>query len=224
MHTPHPTPPLFAGPEDAGARLSAALDHERRPDAVTLGVAPHGMPAAAEVAERLGLDLDLVVVEPIVIASLPGCVLGAVAPEGPPVLRPGPEVCIGDLVAAAADAADHADALDRRLHRSVPRLDVEGRACIVVDEILGAPEPMLAAVRWLRARHPGRIAVAVPAGSRQAVERVRTEVDALVCLHELASFWPSETWYRRTGHPPEAAVVRLLERARGIPADVLAPR
>ena len=93
-----------------------------------------------------------------------------------------------------------------------------------MDDILTAPEPMLAAVRWLRARHPSRIVVAVPAGSRQAVERVRPEVDALVCLYELASFWPSETWYQGAAHPPETAVARLLERARGIPADALGAR
>jgi predicted phosphoribosyltransferase len=217
-------PPLFSGPEDAGARLSEALAAERRPDGVTIGLAPHGVPVAAEVAERLGLELDLAVVQPVVMASLPHCALGAVAPEGPPVLRASLAADAGDLVAAVADAARHAEALDRRLHRSVPRLEVAGCPCIVVDDILTAPEPMLAVVRWLGARHPARIVVAVPAGSRQAVERVRSEVDALVCLYELASFWPSETWYRRAAHPPEAEVVRLLERARGIPADVVGAR
>jgi predicted phosphoribosyltransferase len=224
MHAPHPTPPLFDGSEDAGARLSEALDHERSADTVVIALAPHGAPVGAEVAERLALELDVVAVQAVVAASHPRCVLGAVVPEGPPVLRVGPAVEVGDLVAAVGDAARHAEALDRRLHRSVPRLEVAGRPCIVVDEALTAPEPILAVVRWLRGRHPRSVAVAVPAGSRQAVELVRAEADELVCLHEVASFWPRGAWYRRAVEPPEAEVMAILERARGIPADVVVSR
>jgi putative phosphoribosyl transferase len=46
---------------DAGAQLAERLGHYRGQDVLVLGIPRGGVPVAAEVARRLGADLDIVV-------------------------------------------------------------------------------------------------------------------------------------------------------------------
>ena len=64
--------------------------------------------------------------------------------------------------------------------RALP--DVCGRTVIIVDDGLATGATAEAAVTVLRHLQPARIIVAVPTGSRQAVNRVRALSDEVVCL------------------------------------------
>ncbi len=54
--------PLFRDRRDAGRALAARLAHYRGRDPLVLGLPRGGVVVAAEVARRLGADLDVVVV------------------------------------------------------------------------------------------------------------------------------------------------------------------
>ena len=77
-----------------------------------------------------------------------------------------------------------------------PPLDVRGRTVIVVDDGLATGLTDLAAVRALRARGAGRIVVAVPVGSRDAVAMLRKAADEVVCHTIPADLIGVGRWYR----------------------------
>ena len=92
-------------------------------------------------------------------------------------------------------------------------LEVVGRTVIVVDDGLATGMTGLAAVRALRGRDAGRIVVAVPVASSEAISLLGKEADEVVCLttpHELLSVGP---WYEDFSPVSDEEVLALLGEA-----------
>ena len=109
-------------------------------DPLILGLARGGVPVAAEVAAALGADLDVLVVRKVGHPAQPEYALGAVSEDGvvaPDGLSP-------DLVAPQLQRA-RAQALALRGDR--PRIPLEGRTAVVVDDGLATGRSMAVALR-----------------------------------------------------------------------------
>ena len=87
---------MFEDRVDAGERLAMRLDHLRGGDIVVLGLPRGGVPVAAEVAERLGLPLDVIVVRKLGVPWQPEVAMGAIGEDGSRILD-------RDLIDAAGD-------------------------------------------------------------------------------------------------------------------------
>lgn len=110
--------------------------------------------------------------------------------------------------------AELAELLRRRklyaLH--INHVDVEGQTVIVVDDGLATGTTMRAAVQVLRGRRPESLVVAVPVGSRQAVEALLSEAVKVVCLHDPANFAAVGDYYDDFTQVTDAEVMRLLRQ------------
>ena len=105
-------------------------------------------------------------------------------------------------------------AIDHRLytpHRAP--LDVAGRGCIVVDDGASTGATLAAALRALRARHPGRLVCALPVASREALARIDGLADRVVCLESPIGFQSLRQCYRDFAPVSDAEVVAHLEAA-----------
>ncbi len=71
---------LFTDRSDAGRRLAAALESERGPQLIVVGLALGGVETAAEVARALDAPLDAVAVRKIGHPAQPEYGIGAVTP------------------------------------------------------------------------------------------------------------------------------------------------
>lgn len=72
--------------------------------------------------------------------------------------------------------------------RTTP-MDIYGKTAIVVDDGIATGRTILATLEMLRNRQPGKLIVAVPVALAQAAERIRQEVDELVCLYMPSQFY-----------------------------------
>jgi putative phosphoribosyl transferase len=153
-------------------------------DVVVLGLARGGVPVAAEIAGRLGAELDVFVVRKLGVPRWPELAMGAIASGGGVVVNDDvlQSLRISDAQLQDVVAAETVE-LSRRetAYRGTgppPRL--AGRTVILVDDGIATGASMLAAVRAVRMSEPARVVVAVPVAPRTLDRRLLEEADELV--------------------------------------------
>jgi predicted phosphoribosyltransferase len=172
----------------AGRRLAGALAHLLPTKPVVLALPRGGVPVAAEIAEALHAPLDLVIARKIGTPLQPEVAMGAVVDGDAPIVLRNEDVIASARVSEAdfrvIAAAERAEIERRRLRYLAGRqqVDVRDRVVVLVDDGIATGATVRAALRALRQRHPTRIILAVPVGPASVLERLRRDVDELVCL------------------------------------------
>jgi putative phosphoribosyl transferase len=189
----------FRDRRDAGRRLGARLATMGLPDPVVLGLARGGVLVAAEVAEAIGGDLDVLVARKIGHPRQPEYGLGAVAEGGEPVydqqalerhgMRP------SDLEPIVA--AERVELRRRmRLYRGDrPFPTLAQRSVVLVDDGIATGVTARAGLRALRAHGPGRLLLAVPVAAAASVRDLAAAADEVVVLEQPARFRAVGQWY-----------------------------
>ncbi|MGW4228074.1 phosphoribosyltransferase family protein [Streptomyces sp. NPDC004980] len=214
----------FTDRTDAGRRLAGALGHLRPRDPVVLGLPRGGVPVAFEVARALGAPLDVIVVRKLGVPYHPELGFGAIGEGGVRVISDEIVRHAGvrekDLV--SVERAEEAELLRRaRTYREGrPRLPLTGRAVVVVDDGIATGATARAACRVVRALGAAHVVLAVPVASPDVVERLRADVDEVVCLSTPSLFSAVGEWYRDFSQTSDEEVVALLARAPGGGAPV----
>ena len=188
--------PVFHDRRDAGRQLGRALRNYERANPLVLGLPRGGVPVADEVAIALHAPLDVVIVRKLGSPMNPECGFGAVGEGGALVTDEGArrEVGVGDEEYRRIIGRERAE-IERRIalyRENRPMLDVTGRTVIVVDDGLATGSTASAAISVLRHLGAGRIVLAVPTGSAQAVELLRSSADEVLCLQ-------TPEWFRAVG-------------------------
>ena len=207
---------MFADRIDAGRKLARSLARfAGDPCALVLGVPRGGVVVAAEVAEGLGLPLDVVIASKIGAPGNPEFAAGAVAPDG--IVTPNERAgfSVEDISRASEDVHR---LIERRLEAfraGRPPLVLAERTAIVVDDGIATGLTMRAAVAYLRRQHAARVVVAAPVMARDAKRAFESLADEVVALQAPADFWAVGQFYADFGQTPDAEVVRLLAEQYG---------
>lgn len=208
----------FHDRKQAGQQLAAALDaYKGRKDVIVLGLPRGGVPVAAEVAQSLGVPLDIFTVRKLGVPGREELAMGAIATGGARVLNRQIINQLGisqDKIDAVTDAEKRELARREaayRTGRSAPSL--RGKTVIVVDDGLATGSTMSAAVRGIKQQHPAKIIVAVPTGSDSGCYVLGHAADELVCLMTPRDFRAVGEWYDVFDQTEDATVQRLLEEA-----------
>ncbi|OEJ23894.1 phosphoribosyl transferase [Streptomyces agglomeratus] len=208
---------LFTDRADAGKRLALALRHLEDERPVVLGLPRGGVPVAYEVARALGAPLDVVVVRKLGVPYHRELGFGAIG-EG------GARVISDDIVSRAGVGPDDVAAVERaeiaelerralRFRGDRPRLALEGRTAVVVDDGIATGATAQAACEVVRAQGAARVVLAVPVAAPDAVARLSSTVDELVCLSVPQMFRAVGEWYENFTQTSDEEVVALLARA-----------
>src|SRR5438105_10877265 len=151
----------------AGAMLAERLGaYADRPDVIVLALPRGGVPVGHAIAERLHVDLDVIVVRKLGVPSHEELAMGAVASGGLRTLN-------RDIVALARVDDAMIDTIVRaelqeiarreaRYRRGAPAPMVRGRTVILDDDGLATGSTMTVAVQAVRREHPKQIVIAVP--------------------------------------------------------------
>jgi putative phosphoribosyl transferase len=209
---------LFQNRADAGRQLAKALLNYKGQHPVILALPRGGVPVAAEVAAALEAPLDLVLVRKIGVPNQPELAMGAVTDgKQPAVVRNNDiiELCgISDQAFEAVCKGELAE-IERRRHRYLgerPRADVEGRVAIVIDDGIATGATTLAAVRAVRGRRPSELVLAVPVAPLDSIGKLRSEVDAFVCLDAPRDFGAIGYFYADFRQIGDDEVITTLKR------------
>jgi putative phosphoribosyl transferase len=209
---------IFRNRQEAGRRLASRLGkYANREDVIVLGVPRGGVPIAFEVATTLNLPLDIFVLRKLGVPGHEELAFGAIGSGGVRVLNASvvEHLGISDLDIALVTRAEREE-LERRerLYRgSRPPLDVHGRTVILVDDGIATGSSLRAAIHALRQMRPAAIVIATPVAPQGTCNRLRHEVDELVCAEMPEPFHGVGQFYHDFSQVSDEEVNELLESA-----------
>ena len=210
---------------DAGRRLARALDAERRPSLVVLGLPRGGVPVAAEVARALDAPLDVLVVRKLGVPQHRELAMGAIGEGGVRVVDHEVVQSLGvpeRELAAVERAESEVLALRATSYRQVlPARDLAGHPVVIVDDGMATGSTARAACEVARARGASHVVVATPVASSSAVRAVAAVADDVVTLSVPPSFRAVGEFYDDFSPTTDTDVLALLhaEAGRELPQD-----
>ncbi|MGV9616778.1 phosphoribosyltransferase [Nocardia xishanensis] len=176
---------VYADRIAAGRALGAELEHLRASRPLVLGLPRGGVPVAAAVREIIGGDLDILLVRKLGVPWQPELAMGAIGEDGVRVLNTDVlgHTGVTQHRLAAIEEAERAELERRRkvLRGGAEPVPIAGRTVVIVDDGMATGATVLVACRVARLHQPARIVVGVPVSSREAIRRVQTEADEVVC-------------------------------------------
>jgi predicted phosphoribosyltransferase len=210
----------FKDRRDAGRRLASALWDEVGRNVVVLGLARGGVPVAYEVARRLRVPLDVLVVRKLGVPCQKELAMGAVGTGGARVINERvvqlfriPPAVIEEVAAVEQTEVERRERTYRNGRR---REEVRGRQVLVVDDGLATGASMRAAIASLRASGAARITVAVPTGSPETCSELRADADAVICFSTPDGLFSVGQFYDDFSPTSDDEVRDLLARAASL--------
>ena len=202
----------------AGKLLARELKaYAGRADAVVLALPRGGVPVGYAIAQRLGIELDILLVRKLGMPGHEEFAMGAVGSGGVRVLQPGVPGLMGVSAAQveAVTARELAELQRReRTYRGArPPLALAGRTAILVDDGIATGSTMQAAIRVARGLGPAKLVLAVPVAPPETLAMLEGEVDALVCLWAPPLFRAVGQWYDAFDQTSDEEVKDLLAAA-----------
>jgi putative phosphoribosyl transferase len=208
----------FADRTEAGQVLAELLEsYAHRPGVIVLGLPRGGVPVAYEIAQKLGVPLDIFLVRKLGLPGHEEFAIGAIASGGVRVLNEQAQkiarIPESTLDAVAQKETAELERREQRYRGSASPPDLYGKTVIIVDDGLATGSTMRAAVAGLRQHYPSRVVVAVPVASAEACEMLAREADDVVCAATPEPFYAVGQWYQRFDQTSDEEVQELLEHA-----------
>jgi putative phosphoribosyl transferase len=209
---------IFANRTKAGQELALRLKkYANRDDVIVLGAPRGGVPVAFEVATALRAPLDVFVLRKLGVPGREELAFGAIASGGVRILdrETVQGLRLTDLDVERVTRAETREL--RRRERSYrggkPALNISGLIAILVDDGIATGSSMRAAIRALRQMKPARIVIAVPVAPSSTCDRLRSEVDEIVCLEMPEPFYGVGQFYDDFSQVGDEEVKELLDSA-----------
>ena len=198
---------------DAARRLAAALAGYAGRHALVLAIPRGAVAIGAVLAQRLGGELDVVLVRKLRAPSNPELAVGAVDETGWTY-----------IAEHAAEAGATPEYLEREIREQSallrrrrllytpgrPPIDPAGRIVIVVDDGIATGASMIAALHAAREKQPARLVCAVPVAAAETLGKLKHYADEVVSLETPLGFHAVGQFYRDFRQVEDQEVVRLL--------------
>jgi putative phosphoribosyl transferase len=205
----------FFDRREAGQLLARELKHyANREDVLILALPRGGVPVAAEIATSLKAPMDVFVVRKLGLPGQPELAMGAIASGGVRVLN---ESVVAGLAIpsevieiVAAKEVQELERRERAYRDDRPRVNVEGKTVIVVDDGVATGSSMLAAVAALRKLNAARVVVATPTIAGGTCDQIEDKADEVVAVIKPEDFYGVGQWYENFPQTSDAEVRELL--------------
>jgi predicted phosphoribosyltransferase len=187
------------------------------PHMLILALPRGGVPVAYEIARALTIPMDIFLVRKLGLPGREELAIGAIASGGVRVLNNDiirmlsiPDEVINFVVRRELQELQRRETLYRGEHSLS---EIRDRTVILIDDGLATGASMRAAVAGLRAQHPTRIVVAVPAAAPETCDALQTEVDETICAITPEPFYGVGHWYEDFSQVSDEEVRILLREA-----------
>ena len=213
---------IFADREEAGRLLASELLRFKDQQPVVLALPRGGVPVAVEVADALHAPLDLILVRKIGAPWQPELAIAAVVDGDRPETVVNQAIVdqfgIGDSYLKEQEARQLAE-IERRRQLYLadrPRAGLAGRTAIITDDGIATGATMQAALHAIKRARPKRLVLAVPVAPPDTIERLRREVDEVVCLLRPAAFGAISLFYADFHQITDDEIVGMLDRTAAV--------
>jgi putative phosphoribosyl transferase len=210
---------VFADRTEAGRQLAERLARFKTEQPLVLALPRGGVPVGFEVAQALDAPLDLILVRKIGAPMQPELAIGAVVDGDQPETVLNRDLVDDLQISERYLEGERARQLEeierrRRLYGSGrAKIEVRDRTAIVVDDGIATGATMEAALHAIRRTNPKHLMLAVPVAPPDTIERLRPQVDEVVCLATPRLFHAIGSFYEDFRQVTDEEVVELLRRA-----------
>ena len=180
---PAPRAALYPTKSGAGAMLGQQLASRGYLSCILLGITPEGVEIAANAAQAMGAQFDVIVCSAIKLGSNLAPV-GAMAEQAPAEMDPDflPGMNLLEKLQEAIEETRARVRQDLVLYRTQrPIKDLKGRTAVIVDGQIVHPWKVLAAAKAVEQLGARTVIIAAPVATEAAAERIRTRRYPLVC-------------------------------------------
>ena len=212
---------IFANRNAAAGQLADALSEYRGKNPLVLAIPRGAVPMAKIIAEKLGGEMDVVLVRKLRAPGSPEYAIGSVDESGWTYISPQAASVGADEEYLKRETAAQIETRRRRRAQYTPvrpPIDPAGRVVIVIDDGLATGSTMIAALHALRAKNPAELVCAVPVAPPDTLEKIRGKADRIVCLSSPASFFAVGQFYMDFQQVEDEEVVEILASS-GHPAE-----
>jgi len=199
---------------EAGRYLAEALEEFKNKDVLVLAIPRGGVVVGDEVATALNAALDVVVPRKIGAPFNPELAIGAIAADGSKVLD---QNLIQRLDVSEEYLKKEIERQTEEIKRRIseyrgdrPPLEIEEKTVILVDDGVATGATTLAAIKYLRNKKPAQIILAIPVGPPDTVEKLKKEVDRLICLSIPSLFYAVGQFYEQFEQTTDQEVVDII--------------
>lgn len=201
----------FFDRQEAGKLLAGKLEKYRNTASVILAIPRGGVPVAAEVAERLKLPMDIVLVKKIGHPGNKEYALGAVGLTEE--YLPADEDYEADYVKnEISNARNRLQEMRRKFKDDIPFIALKGKNVIVVDDGIATGKTLLASIRIIKKSEPASIIIAVPVISANALEKLGKEVTEIIPLYVPAHFAGVGAFYEHFAQVSDQEVCAIMQK------------
>ena len=206
----------FLDRTDAAEQLALALSAHKGSHPLVLAIPRGAVPMARLLAQRLGGDMDVVLVRKLRYPGSPELAMGAMDATGWTYLNPDLSATVSTEALNAEKSYQRDILRDRQqlyFHDQSP-IEPRGRTVIVVDDGMATGATMLAALHAVWVQRPRRLVCAVPVASPSAIASVRPWCDDVVCLSSEADLAAIGQFYENFDQVEDSQVLNLLHASR----------
>lgn len=178
---------MFRNRYDAGIRLADKLKkYKEKKDVVVLALPRGGIVIGYEIAKKLNVKLDILLVQKIGAPSNPELGIGALSEEGVSYLE---KNIIKHLGLNKEDVKKTKEIAFNKLKIRISKyrinrllLSLKGKIIILVDDGLATGVTAQAAIKFIKKHNPKKIVFASPVCSYESLEEIKKKTDETVSL------------------------------------------
>ncbi len=205
----------FGSREEAGRLLAEELRKIEFTKPLLLAIPRGGVVVGHEIANQLGMELDVIISRKIGAESDPEAAVGAAVEDGTYFAEE--ENASDEMKKYVTEAVRKEKAEIRRrvlLFRKGRKLQISGRSVILVDDGIATGYTMLAAIAFVKKHNPKEVTVAVPVAANEVLEQLRGIVGRIICLSVPGFFYAVGQAYEEFPEVSDGEALRLLEESR----------
>jgi putative phosphoribosyl transferase len=205
---------MFRDRNDAATRLAARLMAYQGRNPLILAIPRGAVPMAKIIADKLGGDLDVVLVRKLRAPRQPELAIGSVNESGWTFIADHAELYGANAHYIEAEKRLQMQTIRQRRAQYTPirpAVNPAGRTVIVIDDGLATGATMISALHGLRASKPARLVCAVPVAPPDTLAKVADLADEVVCLEAPAFFQAVGQFYQHFPQVDDDEVVEILK-------------